>query len=126
MKTSSAKAKGRKLQQEVRDVILESFPKLEPDDVVSTSMGASGTDIKLSPAAKKVFPYSVEAKCQESLSIWAALEQAKRNAGTQTPLLVFKRNRSDTFVAIPLSHFMSLVKKDESKPILLLEDRLSP
>lgn len=108
---ASRKAKGRKLQQEVRDLILETFPELEPDDCRSTSMGASGTDLQLSPAARKKFPYSVEAKNQEALSIWSALEQAGANTKEGTTLaLVFKRNHTDTFVAIPLSHFMELVK----------------
>jgi hypothetical protein len=35
MKPRSAKAKGRRFQTEVRDLILESFPILEPDDVKS-------------------------------------------------------------------------------------------
>jgi len=42
MKTASGKAKARKLQQMVRDKILEAFPMLEPDDCKSTSMGAGG------------------------------------------------------------------------------------
>ena len=46
MKTSSAKAKGRNLQKWVRDIILESFPGLEPDDVRSITMGDSGEDMQ--------------------------------------------------------------------------------
>jgi hypothetical protein len=48
MKPRSAKNKGKRLQNAVRDMILENFTQLEPDDVVSTLMGDSGTDIKLS------------------------------------------------------------------------------
>jgi len=55
MKPRSAKNKGKRLQNAVRDMILENFTQLEPDDVVSTLMGDSGTDIKLSPAARKLF-----------------------------------------------------------------------
>ena len=36
MKTRSAKNKGKRLQNAIRDLILEHFPTLEPDDVVST------------------------------------------------------------------------------------------
>lgn len=36
MKARSAKNKGKRLQNAVRDLILEHFPQLEPDDVVST------------------------------------------------------------------------------------------
>ena len=75
MKTQSAKAKGRKLQQWVRDLILETWNELEPDDVRSTSMGAGGEDLQLSPAARRKFGYSVECKNVEKLNVWGA-EQA--------------------------------------------------
>jgi hypothetical protein len=115
MKTRSAKAKGRKLQQEVRDIILEAFTELEPDDVVSTTMGDSGVDLKLSPAARKKFPYSVECKNQEALSIWKCLEQAEYNTKPGTaPLLVFRRNRSKTYVSLPIEDFMKLLAPEQS------------
>ena len=44
-------------------------------------MGESGEDIKLSPAARKLIPYSFECKNQEKLNIWEALSQAEENAG---------------------------------------------
>jgi hypothetical protein len=69
VKTSSCKSKGRVLQQKIRDIIIESFKDLEEDDVRSTSMGASGIDVLLSPKAQLYFPYSVEAKNQEKISI---------------------------------------------------------
>ena len=60
MKPRSAKNKGKRLQNKVRDLILEKFnSKLEPDDVRSITMGDSGEDILLSPAARRLFPFSV-------------------------------------------------------------------
>ena len=58
MKTRSAKNKGKRLQNDVRDLILETFTELEPDDVRSAIMGETGEDIKLSPAARRQIPYS--------------------------------------------------------------------
>jgi len=111
MKTASGKAKGRKLQQIVRDKILEAFPTLEPDDCRSTSMGASGEDIQLSPAARKLFPYSVEAKARASISVYAWYQQAKTNSPTgMEPLLVIKQNNSKPLVVIDLDAFMELVR----------------
>ena len=81
MKTQSAKAKGRKLQQWVRDLILETWNELEPDDVRSTSMGAGGEDLQLSPAARRKFGYSVECKNVEKLNVWSAYEQAEASYG---------------------------------------------
>ena len=112
MKTQSAKAKGRKLQQMVRDLILETFTELEPDDVRSTSMGAGGEDLQLSPAARKKFPYSVECKNVEKLNVWGAYEQAEANSGNHEPLLIMKKNRKKPLVVIDLEAFVELLKDD--------------
>ena len=60
MKTRSAKNKGKRLQNSVRDILLETFTQLEEDDIKSTTMGESGEDIQLSPAARKLIPYAIE------------------------------------------------------------------
>ena len=62
MKTSSKKGKGRRLQNFVKDELLEAFKSLEADDVKTAIMGESGEDIKLSPAAKRKIRYSFECK----------------------------------------------------------------
>ena len=112
MKTSSAKAKGRRLQQEVQKLILDTYPELEPDDVKVAIMGESGQDIKLSPAARRVFPYAVECKNVEKINIWSALTQAEKNAtDTQKPLLIFKKNRTKPYVALSLEDFMKLISE---------------
>ena len=79
MKSRSAKNKGKRLQNSVRDILLETFQQLEPDDIRSAIMGESGEDIKLSPAARKLIPYSFECKNQEKLNIWDSLIQAEEN-----------------------------------------------
>lgn len=113
IKISSCKNKGRALQKTVRDLILESFPTLEPADVLSTSMGVAGTDLQLSPLAKKTFGYSVECKNQQTTSIWVWWEQTTKNVLSNTnPLLVFKRNNSKPLVVVTLLHFMELVKEN--------------
>ena len=70
MKTRSAKNKGKRLQNSVRDILLETFTQLEEDDIKSTTMGESGEDIQLSPAARKLIPYAIECKNQEKINIW--------------------------------------------------------
>ena len=111
MKTSSAKAKGRRLQQEVVAAILDRFSELEPDDVRCTAMGQGGEDVQLSPAARNRFPVSIECKNTERLQIWKALEQAEANAGAlDIPLVVFKRNRSKTYACLELEHLLRLVE----------------
>ena len=52
MKTSSAKAKGRKFQQWVRDQLIEQL-NVHPEDVESRSMGAGGEDLIMARAARE-------------------------------------------------------------------------
>ena len=114
MKPSSAKAKGRRLQDWIRQKLLGLFPQLEEDDVKTAIMGESGEDIHLSPAARKVFPFSIEAKNQERLNIWEAIAQAEANAREgSTPLVVFKRNRSEVFAVIPFEALLTLLYSKE-------------
>lgn len=108
----SGKQKGRRLQQEVCLDILSSFPCLGVGDVRSTSMGANGEDVLLSPLGARVFPYSVECKNCERLNIWRALEQCGGH-GERTPLVVFKKNREEAHVALPWKSFLSLCRGDE-------------
>jgi len=111
MKPRSAKNKGKRLQNRIRDLILEKFDSLEPDDVRSITMGDSGEDILLSPAARRLFPYSVECKNQEKLNIWSSLEQAEENSGKHTPLVIFKRNRSKTYAVLEFDKLLELLNE---------------
>jgi hypothetical protein len=107
MKPRSAKNKGVRLQNETKAAILKAFPVLEDDDVRTATMGASGEDILLSPKARELVPLSIECKNQEKLNIWAALSQAEQ--GRFPPAVVFKRNRSKTYIALELDAFLSLI-----------------
>jgi len=60
MRPQSCKAKGRRFQQKVVADLLRTFAHLAPDDVVSTSMGAGGEDIRLSKRARDAIPLSFE------------------------------------------------------------------
>ena len=112
MKPRSAENKGKRLQNKVRDLILEKFnSKLEPDDVRSITMGDSGEDILLSPAARRLFPFSVECKNQEKLNIWSSLEQAEGNSGNHPPLVIFKRNRSKTYAVLEFKELLKLLNE---------------
>ena len=69
MKARSAKNKGKRLQNILRDKLIELYPKLS-NDISSQIMGMTGEDIVLTPHAKKVLPYSFECKNVEKLNIW--------------------------------------------------------
>ena len=109
MKPSSAKQKGRKLQQYVRDRLIAHF-KFHPEDVQSRSMGAGGTDVYLAYAARQVLPVAIECKNTERINIWEAYKQAEANADGDIPMVVFKKNHSRPLVAIDFEDFLRLIK----------------
>ena len=108
MKTQSAKAKGRKLQKWMRELLIEKLD-IHPEDIESRSMGAGGEDLIMARAAREKFPMSVECKNQEKLNIWSSLEQAEQNAGEHIPLLVFKRNRSKTYISMDINDLIKIL-----------------
>ncbi len=110
LKPSSAKAKGRVLQQAVRDLILAKF-NLEQDDVRSVSMGATGEDLLLSPAARRQLPISLECKSRASISVYGFYEQAKANAGGYEPVVVVKQNRDKPLVVVDCVYFFELLRR---------------
>jgi hypothetical protein len=113
IRPQSAKAKGRLFQQEVRDLILSNFTTLEPDDVKSTSMGASGEDILLSPHARRTLGnIQIECKRRKSFKgIYDLVSQASSH-GKHTPVIFIRQDRSAPLVIIPADHYMSLIKKE--------------
>ena len=110
MKTQSAKAKGRKLQQWVRDQIIEQLD-VHPEDIESRSMGAGGEDLIMARAARQKFPFSIECKNVEKLNVWEAYEQAKAYCNDYEPLVVMKKNQKKPLVVIDADYFISLVKR---------------
>ena len=122
MKIKSAKAKGRTLQNYVRDELRKIFvdkwtkvPKLEYDDIKSQTMGMGGEDIVLSPIAKKLIPYSFESKNTERLKLWGSLKQCEDNCEGRQPILVIKRNRSEVYAVMKLDSFLVNIKEKHGK-----------
>tara|TARA_R100001594_G_scaffold24002_1_gene46962 strand:- start:37966 stop:38310 length:345 start_codon:yes stop_codon:yes gene_type:complete len=111
MNARSVKAKGRRLQNIVRDALRETFKSLEQEDIKSQTMGMTGEDIVLSPSARKMIPYSIECKNQERLQIWKSLKQAEDNTpeGSEA-LLVIKRNGTKPYAVIDFDKFIDLIK----------------
>ena len=110
MKTSSAKAKGRRLQQWFRDLLIEKLD-VHPEDIESRSMGAGGEDLIMARAAREKFPYSIECKNQESVNIWKSYEQAQENSKDYEPVVVLKRNKTKPLVLVDAEYFVKLHEK---------------
>ena len=109
--TKRAKQKGRLGQQEIRDRLLEMFPEFEPDDIKSTTMGESGADIQLSPAARKKIPLSIEVKRRkgELKPVYGFIEQASRHSEHE-PVVFFRSDRKPWVVMVGLDHYMELLR----------------
>ena len=130
MKPSSAKAKGRVLQQAVVAALREHFPSLTSDDIRSTPMGVQGPDVQLSARAKELVPYAFECKNVEKLNVWTAFAQAQAHVGTSgaTPVVVCKKNRTHALAVVPWDHFVTLLgprEACEDDPRALLERALA-
>mgnify|MGYP003652151442 CR=1 FL=1 len=118
MNPKSVKAKGRNLQNLVRDKLRLAFcetsriPKLHQEDIKSQTMGMCGEDIVLSPKGREMIPYSFECKNVERLQFWATVEQAESNLYEKcVPAIVVKKNKKKPYVAIPLEHFIELIRR---------------
>jgi len=112
MKPQSAKAKGRRLQQQFRDLLIEELG-IHPEDIESRSMGAGGEDLIMARAAREKFPYSIECKNVEKLNVWEAYKQAEENSKNYEPVVVMKKNNHKTLVVIDAEHFVKIHKDSD-------------
>jgi len=111
MRPSSAKAKGRKLQQWFTNKMVEILG-LDSEDLESRPMGSQGEDIIMGKQSRDKFPYSIECKNQEAVNLWKAYAQAEENCKGYEPLVVLKRNRSKPLVLLDAEYFISLHKEN--------------
>lgn len=110
----SAKAKGRKLQQEIaKKVAKVTGCEYGKDlDIDSRPMGQAGTDVILRGKAKELFPFACETKACESWNPHQWIEQAKSNVGEfKTWLLFAKRRNSKPVVIMDAEMFFELYKE---------------
>lgn len=109
MRPQSAKAKGRRLQQEFRKLLIEKL-NIHPEDIESRSMGAGGEDLIMARAARETFPYSIECKNQEKINLWESYKQATENSGKYEPVVFIKRNNHKPLVVVDADYFINLHK----------------
>ena len=118
MRPASARAKGRRLQLMVAVDLQRAFD-LSPDDCRSCPSGAHGEDVQLSAAARRVVPWSIECKNQErivSAALWSAFEQAVRNAGDHTPVVVAKKNHHPAVCMMRWTDALALLQRASGAP----------
>lgn len=116
IKPSSAKAKGRELQQwtcqKISDLL--DIPWGKDELIASREMGQSGTDVRLIGEVQEKFPFSVECKNQETWAIPQWIKQAQANQKKDTSwLLICKKNRGKPIAIMDADVFFSLLKKKD-------------
>ena len=111
MKPNSRKAKGRYLQNIVRDRIIKLYPVLGKDDIRTSLMSETGADIKLtSHTSRKLFPYSIECKNRQDFkTLYNYFNQARRHVALE-PLLCVKMNRERPLAIVDLEHLFQLIE----------------
>lgn len=120
IKVRSAKSKGMGGQKEIRDILLqEAAPYgIVEDDIRSTSSGSGGVDILLSPAAQKLFPWSIEVKRVEKLNVATVFEEHHARYAKhkdRVSVLFHRRNKNQWLVTLRLTDFMNFVRKNFPK-----------
>lgn len=110
--TATRKAKGREGQKEVMQILLQSAPELEPLDIRSTSMGASGEDLLLSPKARLIYPISPEVKRRKSgfKFFYDAIEQTDRPGNRYAPVVFYRQDRKYWMVTQRLEDWLRMIR----------------
>ncbi len=112
MNNKSRKAKGRILQNLVRDKVQKLFPSLGKDDIRTSLMSEAGADVKLiSLSARKLMPYDIETKNREEYKTLYRHYRHASGHGNMEPLLVVKMNRQYPLAVIDLDHFFELLSR---------------
>ena len=112
MNNKSRKAKGRILQNLVRDKVQKLFPSVGKDDIRTSLMSEAGADVKLiSLSARKLMPYDIETKNREEYKTLYRHYRHASGHGNMEPLLVVKMNRQYPLAVIDLDHFFELLSR---------------
>ena len=78
--------------------------------ILSTSMGAGGEDVQLSPLARSLVSYTIECKNRKAVAVFKDYEQAKTH-GLVEPLVILKQNNSKPLALVDAEHFLDMLQK---------------
>ena len=104
MQTRSRKSKGVRLQNWVRDILIDFFG-LKAGDIKPAIMGESGADVIVHPSFKHLIPWSIECKNQEALKgIYKIYDQSLQHDQGE-PLVIIKMNRRKPLAIMDAEYF---------------------
>lgn len=113
IKTSSAKNKGRRFQQDICKQIskLLNIPWGPDEQIASRPGSCNGTDVILTGEAEKKFKFACECKNQQRWAIHKWIEQARKNEQPGKRWLLFcKRNNMKPVVTMDVSTFFEILQ----------------
>lgn len=117
IKVSSRKAKGRELQywvcRKIANIFHIEFNQQDDECLIhSREMGQHNVDIVLRGYVKKQFPFSIECKNQETISIKDWIKQAKTNEQENNYwMLIFKNKEiKNPVVCLDFETFLKFYK----------------
>lgn len=117
MRIRSAKAKGRRLSELTRQLILKYFPEIPADDLKVTPSSSNGEDLQFSTQARQTLPLIIECKNQEKWTVLEAMLQAEdhkrrmQNVEFAHPMVVIAKNRVEPLAVMRLDNFLKLISK---------------
>jgi len=105
MLTKSAKAKGRALQNLVRDLVKKYWGIVAKVRI----MGEKGDDVYIEGS----WQFYIECKNREKLSPWKHFQETQEKAGNKFPLLIIKKNGEKPLAIMDLNDFFDFSKQTE-------------
>ncbi len=119
IKVSSAKAKGRELQQWVCRQLSSVFgvPYNQQDDqcpIHAREMGQSGVDVILRGELRKKFPFAIECKNANELNLTSAIQQAMNNGkkeGLRWMLIFRTKALAEVVVMVSWETFLQIFER---------------
>ena len=117
IKPRSAKAKGRDFQYQICEDLAKTFnvefnQKDDNCEIHSREMGLNGVDIVLRGSMYNLFPFDIECKNCENLSIPEWIRQAKSNTKDERDwlLIVKNKNLNKPIVCLEWDRFLRMWK----------------
>ena len=118
MKTKSAKAKGRKLQDWVKTNLIYYLNLSQKvidigSHIRCAIMGERGADVMLSSSIKHLFPFSIECKNQETFKgMYKIIDQAG-NHDKYPPIAFLKMNQKEPLILMEAKTFFEVYFNDK-------------
>ena len=78
---------------------------------MSTSMGAGGEDVKLSPHARDLIPFQFECKSLAKVAMYSHYDQAHTH-GTHEPVVIIKQNGRKPLAVLDAAAFFDIISKE--------------